>query len=101
MKRHTKYQLLLAVSTSMLLPISTIGLANEAVDAPDTTNWVCKLCLISNGWRSDWDFGLIYVDDPTPKFADYRGPSDDGAYIEASGNSRYLDDKGHYFMSFF
>jgi MtrB/PioB family decaheme-associated outer membrane protein len=96
MKRHTKYQLLLAVSTSMLLPFSTTGLANEAVDTPDTSNWVCKLCLISNGWKSNWDFGLIYVDDPTPKFADYRGLSDDGAYIEASGNSRYLDDKGHY-----
>ena len=97
MKRHTKYQLLVAMSTSMLLPISTIGLADEPVEAPDTTQWVCKFCPISNGWKSEWDLGLIYVDDPTPKFADYRGMNDDGAYLEASGNSRYLNDRGHYF----
>ena len=73
MKRRSKLQLLLALSACLLLPVSNSGLADEEADSPDTSNWVCKLCPISGGWMGEWDLGLIYVDDPTPKFADYRG----------------------------
>jgi MtrB/PioB family decaheme-associated outer membrane protein len=97
MKRRSKHQILVALSACMLLSIGSTGLADEPADAPDTSNWVCKFCPISGGWFGEWDLGLIYVDDPTPKFADYRGLIDDGAYLEAGGNSRYLNENGYYF----
>ena len=78
MKRHSKYQLLAALSACVILPTGNPALADEPVETPDTSNWVCKFCPISGGWFGDWDLGLIYVDDPTPKFADYRGLDDDG-----------------------
>jgi len=81
----------------MVLPLSNPGLAGEPADAADTSNWVCKLCPISGGWFGEWNLGLIYVDDPTPKFADYRGLIDDGAYLEASGESNYRNAEGYYF----
>lgn len=97
MKCRSKHQLLIALSTGLLWSFSIPGLANEPADVPDTSKWVCKFCPISGGWFGEWDLGLIYVDDPTPKFADYRGLDDEGAYLEASGNSRYLNEKGYYF----
>ncbi len=97
MKRHIKNKLLVALSACILLPFSNPGLSDEAVDPPDKTKWVCKLCAISNGWFGDWELGLIYVNDPTPKFADYRGLDDDGFYLKADGYSRYLNAQGYYF----
>ncbi len=69
----------------------------EAADGPDKTKWVCKLCAISNGWFGDWELGLIYVDDPTPRFADYRGLSDDGIYFAGDGDTSYRNEQGYYF----
>jgi len=96
MKRCSKHQLLVALSFCILLPISNPAPAYETAEAPDTSKWVCKLCPISGGWIGEWDLGFIFVDDPTPKFADYRGMIDD-FYIEASGNSSYRNAEGHYF----
>lgn len=95
--KRSKHTLLLAVSACMLLPLSYPGLADEAADTPDTSKWVCKLCPVSGGWMGDWNLGLIYVDDPTPKFADYRGLIDDGFYLEASGSTNYRADNGNFF----
>jgi len=97
MKLRSKHQLLVALIAGLLLPISNTGQADEPADAPDTSNWVCKLCPISGGWMGEWDLGLIYVDDPTPKFADYRGLIDDGGYLLANGDIRYRNEEGHYF----
>jgi MtrB/PioB family decaheme-associated outer membrane protein len=97
MKRLTKNKLLVALSACILLPFSNPGLSDEAADPPDKTKWVCKLCVISSGWFGEWELGLIYVDDPTPKFADYRGLDDDGFYLKADGNSRYRNAEGFYF----
>lgn len=96
MKRHTKNKLLVALSASVLLPFSTPILAEETA-APDMSKWVCKLCAISGGWFGEWELGLILVDQPTPRFADYRGLDDEGFYLKADGNARYLDEKGYYF----
>lgn len=97
MKRHVKHQVLVALSASVLLPISVPAWASESAESPDTSNWVCKLCPVSNGWFGEWNFGLNYVGDPTSKFADYRGLIDDGTYLEAGGDSSYRSDTGLYF----
>jgi MtrB/PioB family decaheme-associated outer membrane protein len=96
MKRCSKHEFLVALSFCVLLPISNMALAEDTADAPDTSKWVCKLCPVSGGWIGEWDLGFIFVDDPTPKFADYRGMIDDW-YIEASGSSSYRNAEGHYF----
>ena len=97
MKRLTKHRLLITLSASVLLPFSNPGLTDEEIDTADTSKWVCKFCPISNGWFGDGELGLIYVDDPTLKFADYRGLDDDGAYLGATGNIGYRDENGYYF----
>ncbi len=99
MKRRSRHQILTALSACMLLSLSNPGVADEAVATPDpdTSKWVCKLCLVSNGWFGEWDLGLILVDDATPKFADYHGLIDDGAYLQASGNSSFRNEDGYYF----
>ncbi len=97
MKRISKNTLLVALSACILLPFSSALMAEEAADGPDKTKWVCKLCAISNGWFGDWELGLIYVDDPTPRFADYRGLSDDGIYFAGDGDTSYRNEQGYYF----
>ena len=97
MKHRSSYRLLATLSICMLLPLSSKAGGEETPSTPDTSKWVCKLCPAPGGWIGNWDIGLIWVDDPTPKFADYRGLIDDGAYLAASGDSFYRNDKGYYF----
>ena len=89
MKRNKKYQLQLALSACLLMPAANAVLADEKAEAPDTSNWACKFCVVPYGWFGDLDFGVIYVDDPTPKFADYRGLIDDGASADLGGEGGY------------
>jgi len=96
MKRLSKYQQLVLLSACVILPFSNTGLADEVDVTTDTSKWVCKFCTVPFGWSGAWDMGLIYVDDPTPKFSDYRGLDDDGAYLDLGGNSNYRDEKGNY-----
>jgi MtrB/PioB family decaheme-associated outer membrane protein len=97
MRKHSfRKHLLLAAGAGILLSVHSAVIAEESPAAPDTSNWVCKFCLVTNGWWGEWDLGAIHVDDTAPKFADYRGFDDDGWYLEASGYSRYLNEKGHY-----
>jgi MtrB/PioB family decaheme-associated outer membrane protein len=95
--KRSKHTLLAALIACLLVPLGNPVLADREAETPDTSNWVCKLCPISGGWIGEWDFGLIYVDDPTPKFADYRGLIDDGFYLEASGSTNYRAENGNYF----
>jgi MtrB/PioB family decaheme-associated outer membrane protein len=95
MKRSLKKNLL-ALAVCMALPMGTPALAEDTPDGPDKSDWVCKLCMISSGWFGSWEFGLIYVDQPTPKFADWRGLDDDG-YIALSGDARFIGENGYYF----
>jgi MtrB/PioB family decaheme-associated outer membrane protein len=97
MKRNKKYQLQLALSACLLMPAANAVLAEEKAEAPDTSNWACKFCVVPYGWFGDLDVGVIYVDDPTPKFADYRGLIDDGAYADLGGEGGYRGEQGHYF----
>jgi MtrB/PioB family decaheme-associated outer membrane protein len=97
MKHRSTHSLLATLGVCILPLLGNPVLADETADPPDTSKWVCKLCPISGGWMGEWDLGLIYVDDPTPRFADYRGLIDDGFYLEASGDTNYRDDKGYYF----
>ena len=97
MKHRSTHFLLASLGVCILPLLGNPVLADENTDPPDTSKWVCKLCPISGGWMGEWDLGLIYVNDPTPKFADYRGLIDDGFYLEASGDTSYRDDNGYYF----
>jgi MtrB/PioB family decaheme-associated outer membrane protein len=97
MKRLSNHQFLIALNACLLLSMGSPALADEAADAPDTSKWVCKFCPISGGWFGDFDLGVIYVDDPTPKFADYRGMLDDDFYLEAGGDIGFRGENGHYF----
>lgn len=95
MKRNKKYQLQLALGLCMALPLNGVLLADEPASA-DTSNWVCKFCVISDGWFGDLEFGGIYVDDWSPKFGDYRGFDDDGFFVHLGGDASYRSEHGYY-----
>jgi MtrB/PioB family decaheme-associated outer membrane protein len=97
MKHRSTHSLLATLGACILPLLGSPLMADESADPPDTSKWVCKLCPISGGWMGKWDLGLIYVDDATPKFADYRGMLDHDFYLEASGDSSYRNDQGYYF----
>lgn len=99
MKRNRKYQLQLAVAACLMLPLSSPLLADEAAD-PDTSNWTCKFCVVSDGWFGDLEFGGTYLDDWSPKFGDYRGYDDDGFYLHLAGDASYRSEHGYY-MDFY
>jgi MtrB/PioB family decaheme-associated outer membrane protein len=96
MKRNKKYQLQLAMSACLLMSAGT-AVAADSTEAPDTSNWVCKFCVVPYGWSGTLDFGFLYASDPTPKFADYRGIDEDGFNADFDGKGGYLGEQGHYF----
>ena len=96
MKRNRKYRLQLALAACLAIPAGAALAADTTTDAPDTSNWVCKFCVVPYGWYGGADFGLVYVDDPTPKFADYRGLDDDGFTLDLGGEGGYRGENGHY-----
>jgi MtrB/PioB family decaheme-associated outer membrane protein len=99
MKRNRKYQLQLAIAACLVLPFSSPLLADEAAQ-PDTSNWACKFCVVSDGWFGDLEFGATYLDDWSPKFGDYRGYDDDGAFLHLAGDASYRSENGYY-MDFY
>ena len=96
MKRNKKYQLQLALSACLLMTVGN-AVAEEAAEAPDTSNWVCKFCVVNYGWSGELDFGFLYANDPTPKFADYRGIDEDGFNLDLDGKGGYRGEEGHFF----
>ena len=96
MKRNKKYQLQLAMSACLLISAGTAIAADDS-EAPDTSNWACKFCVVPYGWSGTLDFGFLYANDPTPKFADYRGIDKDGFNADFDGKGGYLGERGHYF----
>ena len=95
MKRNHTYTMQLALGACLALSFSGAASA-EDTSAPDTSAWVCKFCEVPEGWFGQLDFGLIYLDDWSPKFGDYRGFDDDGLFIGADGNAAYRSADGFY-----
>lgn len=95
MKRKNMYPMQLALGACLALSFTGSALAEEAA-APDTSGWVCKFCVVPEGWFGELDFGLIYLDDWSPKFGDYRGFDDDGVFIGLGGDAAYRSEGGYY-----
>lgn len=95
MKRMTTYPMQLALGACLALPFAAPALADDA-QQPDTSGWVCKFCVVSDGWFGDLEFGAIYLDDWSPKFGDYRGFDDDGMFLAAGGFAGYRNANGYY-----
>ena len=95
MKRNHKHTMQLAAGACLALALSGPALADDTA-APDTSAWVCKFCVVPAGWFGELDFGLIYLDDWSPKFGDYRGFDDDGLFIGAGGDVAYRGEAGYY-----
>ncbi|MEJ2385282.1 MAG: MtrB/PioB family decaheme-associated outer membrane protein [Xanthomonadales bacterium] len=95
MKRNHKHTMQLAAGACLALALSGPALADDTA-APDTSAWVCKFCVVPEGWFGELDFGLIYLDDWSPKFGDYRGFDDDGLFIGAGGDAAYRSEAGYY-----
>ena len=95
MKHHHMYPMQLALGACLALSFSGAAAADETT-APDTSAWACKYCVVPAGWFGELDFGLIYLDDWSPKFGDYRGYDDDGLFLDAGGFAAYRGEGGLY-----
>src|SRR6478735_3646514 len=64
----------------------------KAEDAPpDTSKWTCKFCPFEEaGFRFTPNLGVGYVSDDSAKFGEYTGMNEQGAYLIADADGRYL-----------
>lgn len=60
--------------------------------APDTSEWVCRLCPFERGSEVVYTAGASYVSDGAARFGDANGYAERGGYLLAGGSGRYADE---------
>ena len=78
-------------STRSRLPVPALLLAGLAgvligplhAAEPDRSDWECRFCVFPVGTEVDVDGGVIWVSDDSPKFGDFTGLDEEGAYLDA------------------
>jgi MtrB/PioB family decaheme-associated outer membrane protein len=96
MNTHTRK---LGFSLATLLPLALMcaSSAQAQDEAADPAIYSCAQCVRYTGWRGLFDFGLGYVSDESPRFADYRGLDEDGTGLDLSGDLHFRNLEGWYF----
>lgn len=74
-----------AISISLLIPV-----ISEA--EVDTSEWACEYCPFEEGYRAEIEAGAKYVSDDAARFGNGTGLDEKGAYLDLSGNGRYVKD---------
>jgi len=82
-----------------LIPALLLSVQSPTAAAADTdfSKWLCKLCVVYDGWYGDLDFGIGYASDDSPRFGDYRGIAEEGAYAALDGDMHFRNPEGRYF----
>lgn len=72
--------------------------ASEPVEPDNAASrgWTCSLCPEPQGATGNVDVGTVWVSDSAPKFGDYRGLEQQGAYLALDGQSRHRDGAGRF-----
>lgn len=74
-----------------LIPALFLTFHSQQVSAADTdfSKWLCKLCVVYDGWYGDLDIGIGYASEDSLRFGDYRGIEQEGFYAAVDGELHY------------
>ena len=82
-----------------LIPVLLLIVQSPLTVAADTdfSKWLCKLCVVYDGWYGDLNFGIGYASDDSRRFGDYRGVEEEGVTTALDGDLHYRNPEGRYF----
>jgi len=83
-------------SLHLLAALGALGAAAAASAQVDTSQWKCTACPYPKGTTGSVDAGVGYVSDSAPKFGDYTGLDEKGAFLELGGNVSYRGENGYF-----
>lgn len=96
MKTHTRKT---SFTLAALLPVLLMG--TSAAQAQDEANepaiYKCRQCVSYTGWRGTLDLGFGKVNDPSLRYADYRGLDEEGTDPIIDGDIHFRNLAGWYF----
>jgi len=83
----------------ILIPALLLSVQSPQAFAADTdfSKWLCKLCVVYDGWYGDLDFGIGYASDDSLRFGDYRGIEEKGVYAAVDGDLHFRNSEERYF----
>ena len=83
-------------SLHLLAALGVLGAAASASAQVDTSQWKCTACPYPKGTTGTVDGGVGYVSDSSPKFGDYTGLDQKGAFLELGGNISHRGENGYF-----
>lgn len=80
-----------------LIPVLLLTVQSPLTAAADTdfSKWLCKLCVVYDGWYGDLNFGIGYASDDSRRFGDYRGVEEEGITTALDGDLHYRNPSDH------
>src|SRR4051812_40080584 len=83
-------------SLHLLAALGALGAAASASAQVDTSQWKCTSCPYPKGTTGSVDAGVGHVSDSSPKFGDYTGLDQKGAFLELGGNVSHRGENGYF-----
>ena len=83
-------------SLPLLAALGALGAAAGASAQVDTSQWKCSSCPYPKGTTGSVDAGVGYVSESSPKFGDYTGLDDKGAFLVLDGTVSHRGDDGYF-----
>ena len=76
----------------VLIPPMLVFAPGLCLAQVDTSDWLCESCPFEEGYRAEVDAGGTYVSDDAARFGNGTGYDEDGGYVNADGQGRYVSD---------
>jgi len=83
-------------SLHLLAALGALGAAASASAQVDTSQWKCSTCPYPKGTTGSVDAGIGHVSESSPKFGDYTGLDDKGAFLVLDGNVSHRGPNGYF-----
>ena len=85
----------LVLSLAVASCLATAGAAAAETATPNTAEWTCSKCPFGKSYEATADLGGAYVDESSAKFGDYTGLDQEGGYVLADAEGRYVGESGY------
>jgi MtrB/PioB family decaheme-associated outer membrane protein len=81
----------------LLVTLGAVSLAaGRVAEAADPSQWKCESCPFEKGTTGSVEAGAGYVTQDSPKFGDFTGLDEKGAFAIGDATLRYRGDNGYY-----
>jgi len=88
---HRRMAIVLGILGALvLIPMMLWPTPGRAQAAPDLGEWRCRLCPFARGTEAAVTTGTAWVSDDAARFGDGSGYDEQGIYLDASGEGRFL-----------